>query len=400
MPIATYRSWVGLAPDRLNGQLTSTIASAVTSLPVTNLTSAASTALTSSGSTYSAIILDGTLTEVVACSGNLSAGSIACAATTNAHSAGAYVMFQLTASLGPTAYLPVEKFAPVDTYAQLYDKTLRGYQVDSFAAVAGVRTSAWDLSGPIFADTFPYILGGLFGSEDVSGSGPYAHAFGVLNTGTYQPSAYALYFYDGYNCRIFSGKFTETTIAIDPKALMMHTTKYIGRASGVVSTPTVATSTILPTTSWSASTTIGSSTSLVCLTGEITFSRLNAEEVITLQGIQDPYTVWVGQMSVKGKFDIVKEDDTQLSNYFNESQPVLKWTALTGSGATQTGITVQSTKANFETAKTDANGKGFVMESFTFESLANTTDKTTSGTGVSPAKVTVTNATSGGTNYV
>ena len=402
MPIASYRSWVGIAADRSNGQLTSAISSSATSLPVTNLSSGTSTLITSAGATYSAIIVDGPLTEVVACSGNLTSGSIACAATANAHSANVYVMFQLTASVGPTAYLPVEKFNPIDTYAQLYDKTLRGYQVDSIGAVAGVRTSAWDLSGPIFADTYGYILGGLFGSEDYTVGTPSTHAFAVMNTGTYQPVAYALYFYDGVNVRIFAGgKFTESTISIDPKALMMHATKYIARASGVVATSyTTAFTTILPTTSWSASTTIGASSSLVCLTGQITFSRLNPDSPVTLQGIQDPYTIWVGQMSVKGQLDVVKEDDAQLSNYFNESQPILKWAALTGSGSTQTGITVQCTKANYETAKTDTQTGGFVRETFTFEAIANTTDKTTAGTGYSPAKVTLTNAVASGTTYV
>jgi hypothetical protein len=398
MPIHAYKSYVGLAADRVNAMLTSAITTAAVSLPLQNTVGTTGT-LTTTGATYSAIIVDGVNTETVACSGNLTAGAIACGATANAHPANVYVYFQLTASIGPTAYIPLEKFDPVDTYAQLLDESYRGSAVKTVGAVAGMRTSAFDLSGAVFADTVGYLLGGVFGSEDFTAGTPATHAFGVLNTAAsqFQPVPYVLYNFDGYNTRIFAGgKFTDLTLTLDPTKLMMYTAKFMGRASGVVTTPTVSFSTLTTVPSWTGAMTIAGAVTLKCLTFDITFTREESEEIPTLLGIQDPYSVFVGPLTAKGKVTYVKEDDTQLANYFNETQPAIVISSAQGTGGTATALNVQMTKCNYNTAKVGMQGKSYVTEEIDYEGIANTTDATTAGGGLSPAKVTLKNVVATG----
>src|ERR1700677_4026471 len=131
MALSRFTTYAGYALDNTNAQLTSGIIATATSLPITNENFVGTNPLLASGASYSAIIIDGPLTEVVALTGNLSAGAVPCAATANAHSEWVYVVFQLTASIGPTAFFPLETFKPSDTYDQLYDDAVVGRLVDN-----------------------------------------------------------------------------------------------------------------------------------------------------------------------------------------------------------------------------------------------------------------------------
>src|ERR1039457_3968544 len=128
--LSSFKAYVGIAADRINGMLTSAISAAATSLPLTNTNGTTGT-ISSAGSTYTATIVDGALTAATVCTGNFPSGAIACTATTNAHSAYAYVVFQLTASAGPTAYLPLETWTPDDVYEQLYDTDRKSTRLNS-----------------------------------------------------------------------------------------------------------------------------------------------------------------------------------------------------------------------------------------------------------------------------
>lgn len=404
--LSAFTTYIAIAPDRVNAQLTSAIIATATSLPITNINFVTTDPLVASGASYSAIIVDGPLTEVVALTGNLSAGAVPCAATANAHSAFAYVVFQLTASIGPTAYIPAEKFQPEDVYDQLADKSARGSAVDTVGSVQGMRTASVSIDGAVFADTFPYIAGGIFGSEDVTGAGPYAHALGVLNTtlsgstlSAGQPVRYIIYNFDGNNTRIFCGRFTDLTLTADPKQLLKYSTKFLARASGVVSNPTKSFGALVPLQTWTGIPTVNAVVLSNVLSAEITFSRLQSEAVPTIDGNQDPYDIFLGALSVKGKFSVAMQDDTIYAPYVNNTQPVIDLKFTRGTGGTQVGVEIHVNQANITKCVVSQQGKAYVVNNVEFEAIGNSTDATATGTGLSPCKLTLTNATSGGTNY-
>ena len=55
--LSSFKAYVGIAADRINGMLTSTISAAATSLPLTNTNGTTGT-ISSAGSTYTATIVD------------------------------------------------------------------------------------------------------------------------------------------------------------------------------------------------------------------------------------------------------------------------------------------------------------------------------------------------------
>jgi len=176
MPLSSFRTWVGGSMDRINGQ---------TSAAITTTSSQAvalSNVVGSIATTGYAFIIDGPNTEVLAYTTGSSSGTTGTITVTPTltHNANTYVAIQATNS--PAFYLPLEKIAPADEYAQLLDQSYQGSSVKTYAAIQGMRTSTWDISGAVFADTFGYLVGGIFGAEDYTAGTPSQHAFGVDNT--------------------------------------------------------------------------------------------------------------------------------------------------------------------------------------------------------------------------
>ncbi len=405
LPQASFRSWIGVAKDTVNANLSAAVVAGATSLPLTN-TSGTTGTLTTAGATYSAVIVDGPNTETVALTGNLSAGAVPCAATANAHSANAYVYFQLTASIGPTAFLPATKIEMVGDYAQLYDKHYEGSQANVFGAQQGMRIGQIALDGNLVADSFGYILGSFFGAYDYSatgGSNPTTYAFSPQNTGNGQPPSYLFYQYNPGDNEVWvfaKAIIGQITVKINPEQLITWSATGLAFAPGVVATPSTAFSALTPVAGRTGLTTIGGTINPDLLDCEFTLKREEFEAVKTIQGIQDPLTIFSGPVDVQSKWQMVMADDTQLNNYYLQSQPSFDIKALKGSGTGQQGIEIHCNQANYEAVKPTPTGKAYVMLDGAFTAIANTTDASTAGGGKSPVKVTLSTGTlTGSTLY-
>jgi hypothetical protein len=354
----------------------------------------------------SAVIVDGPLTETVACTGNATGttdgSTIACAATANAHSANVYVYFQLTASIGPTAYLRCTKIDFSDMYAQLYDKGYRGSQAFEYGAQQGMRNSDFTLDGDLFADEFGYILGSFFGAYDytgTSGGNPTTYAFSPQNTGTGQPTPYLFYDYNpGANQTYVVAKAVigDLTIKFDPAALTQWTAVGKGFAIGPVATPTQSFSNFTPVAARVGGTTIGGTITPDLATAEFSFKREEFGEVNTIQGIQDPLAIFSGPVSLAAKFSIVQADATQDLNYVNGSQPSFDVKAVKGLTTAQNGVQVHCSSANYDSVKIVQTGKSYVVLDGGFHGLATTADASTAGGGYSPSKITLSVGTNTG----
>ena len=409
---AAFRTFVGVAKDTSNAWLQIAHNSGATTLTLRTITPAG-TLLTVSGATVSAVIVDGPLTETVACSGNLSAttdgSTIACGALANTHTANCYVYFQVTASIGPTAYLPITKPAAFDDYKQIYSQSYIGSNVKNFAVNQGMRMGSLQFDGEVFADTFGYLLSSFMGSYDytaTSGGNPTTYAMAVNNATNAQPTPYLFYIYNpgASNFRVFARSVvTDLTIKADPGALLSYTTSITSFASGVVANPGTippAYSAFKVVPSRVASATIGGTITPKVETYEIALKRDQAGPITTLQGNQDPLTIFVGPASATCKTSLVIDDDVQLLNYINGSIPSFLLTATQGTGTAANGLTIQTSKANYEQVKPIYSGKGWVTLEVPFTAIANSTDKSTAGGGLSPALITLsTGTTTGATLY-
>ena len=406
MAQSAFRSWIGVAKDTQNANLSAGTAVAATTLTLKNITSAASTV----GATYSAIIVDGVFTETSVCTagitGTTDGSTVAVTALVYAHSANAYVYFQLTSAIGPTAYVPVTSMDFSDDYVQLYDKGLRGSQADIYGAQQGTRVGNISLAGDIFPDTFGYLLSSFFGAYDytaTAGIVPTQYAFSPQNTGNGQPSSYLYYDYNpgASNTRVYAKAVcSDLAIKFAPGALAGYTATIKSFASGVVANP----ATIPP--AFSSFTPLPARTATVSIGGAITgkvehadyaFKRQAFGEIFTLQGVQDPLAIFSGPVAVSVKTSIIVDDDVQLLNYINQTQPSFSLTARIGQGAaaTDNGLTVQCTKANYEAVKVMQHGKAYVFIDVPFQAIANATDASTAGGGLSPAKVTLSTKVTG-----
>lgn len=393
MPIASFRGTVGVAKDTASAFLTAAVAAGATSIPVSNTSIAASSTI---------YFIDGTNSESRAVTAGGGTQTLTVAATTNAHAANCIVFSQLTANLGPANYIPLTTIDFGDTYAMIDDTGIRGSNVDTYAETQAAGKGEFSLGGDVFADTFGYLLGSVFGAVDFAGGSPNAHTFAGMNTAGSQgqPTKLAWFYYNGNNTRLFSGaKLSEVMIKIDPKANVTWTAKGVSNGSVVFSNTTASYSALVPQVSWTVTPTIGGTILARLLTADFTFKRAATDAIVTAQGVQTPYSVWDSALQCTGNLNLVMEDDTDILNYLNNSQPTISLVANTGTGASQTGFTIQLTKGAFLAGwKPKQTGtQGYVEVGGPVKGIANTTDANTAGGGYSPARVVLRNAVSSGT---
>src|ERR1039458_2910507 len=99
--LSRFSTYCGLAIDRNNAMLSTAVLATVTSLVLTNINFVTTNPLVLGYASYSGIIIDGPNTEVVTFSG-YTTGTLTCSSLAHNHPAFTYIVFQLTASIGPT----------------------------------------------------------------------------------------------------------------------------------------------------------------------------------------------------------------------------------------------------------------------------------------------------------
>lgn len=391
MAKATFRSFIGIARELGRTTVSSAIGNA-------GATSIALVDATGFSATSKVTIYDGANTEVVTASA-LVGSTLTVSATLNAHTTpGLLVTTVGTASAGPTDYLPVTKFDPADNQTFAEDKAWRGSLGDINDLVAGPRSAAMDFSGPLYCDTFGYLLGGLLGDVVFGAGTPNTHTFSALNSGTGQAPSYQLTDFYGANTRQWGGvQFSDIDLKATGDGLVTWDCKGLSYASGVVATPTSSYSAVRATPGYAGITTVGGTV----LSGpaglkSIDLSIKRAVELIPcIDGGPDPLRVWDGLVGVTGKATYVVDDDTFLNYYLNNTQPALDIAWNIGTGAAQLGLTLHLSSAAHHVAKT-MRGQAYVTTEADLIGVANTTDAGASG-GRSPIKCTLRNAKISGT---
>lgn len=305
-------------------------------------------------------------------------------------------------AVAPTDFIPVMKDAlkPVDIVDPLYDTGLRGSNALNYNYIPGRTRSTVDFGGAVFADTVGYGIAGVLGSVATTGaSAPYTHTISLFNSlasgGDVQPISYTLTDFYAVDVRSYPGcQFSDFSLKFNADGMLEYDAKSTGWQSEVVSDPTPTFSTILPTPVWRGTVSVGGSTVATAMTGNIDMKR-PATPIYGISATQDPYQVFLGPLEVTGKITFVMEDDSELLNFLNNTQPALVFNWAYGSGASEVQIQATLTKGAYTTGVIE-RGEDFVQVSVDFNAQANTTDDGASG-GFSPIKWVLKNAKPSGT---
>ena len=301
-----------------------------------------------------------------------------------------------------TAMIPITigTFKPVDHIAELIDGAVRGSMVEEYNYIQGRKWSELDWGGPVFSDTFGFLLASILGDVVTTGaSAPYSHAIATKNSvgtaGDAQPKGVTLNDYYSAANRQYAGcQCVELEMTFNADGMLEYVAKVIGYPSGTASAPTLTVSGVLPTAVWAGSATIAGSSISNTVTGMVKMTRKYAT-VFTVNGTQAPFAVFVGGLTVESKLSFIMEDDSQLLNYLNNTQPTITYSWATGSGATATSIAFSLAKAAYVTGAPDRS-KDMVEVMVDIKGLGNTTNIGASA-GYSPIKWTITNANPSGT---
>jgi hypothetical protein len=305
-------------------------------------------------------------------------------------------------AVAPTDFIPVMKDAlkPVDIVDPLYDTGLRGSNALNYNYIPGRTRSTVDYGGAVFADTVGYAIAGVLGSVATTGaSAPFTHTISLFNSlavgGDVQPISYTLTDFYAVDVRSYPGcQFSDFSLKFNADGMLEYDAKTTGFLSEVVAAPTPTFSTILPTPVWRGTVSIGGSPVSTAMTGNIDMSR-PATPIYGISNTQDPYQVFLGPLEVTGKITFVMDNDSELLNFLNNSQPALVFNWAYGAGASAVQIQATLTKGAYTTGVIE-RGEDFVQVSVDFNAQANTTDDGASG-GFSPIKWVIQNAKPSGT---
>ena len=305
-------------------------------------------------------------------------------------------------AVAPTDFIPVMKDAlkPVDIVDPLYDTGLRGSNALNYNYIPGRTRSTVDYGGAVFADTVGYAIAGVLGSVTTTGaSAPFTHTISLFNSiavgGDVQPISYTLTDFYAVDVRSYPGcQFSDFSLKFNADGMLEYDAKTTGFLSEVVATPNPSFSTILPTPVWRGTVSIGGSPVSTAMTGNIDMKR-PATPIYGISNTQDPYQVFLGPLEVTGKITFVMDNDSELLNFLNNSQPALVFNWAYGAGASAVQIQATLTKGAYTTGVIE-RGEDFVQVSVDFNAQANTTDDGASG-GFSPIKWVLQNAKPSGT---
>lgn len=304
--------------------------------------------------------------------------------------------------VAPTDFIPVGKdsLKPVDVVDNLFDQGLRGSNVMNYNRIPGRTRSTFDFGGAVFADTIGYALAGVMGACATTGStAPFTHTISLLNSLATdidtQPISYTMTDFYAVDVRSYPGcQFSDFSLKFNADGMLEYDAKTTGFKSSVVSDPTPTFSTVLPTPVWQGTVSIGGSAVSTAMEGTLEMKRA-VTPIYGISQTQDPYQVFLGALEVTGTIKFVMDNDSQLLNYLNNTQPAIVLNWAYGTGATELQLQATITKGAYTSAAID-RGDDFVTVTIEFNGQGNTTDDGASG-GFAPIKWQLKNAKASGT---
>lgn len=238
-------------------------------------------------------------------------------------------------------------------------------------------------------------------------TGPYTSAFSLLNNTSGQPVSHTLTHFLGptatSGARQYPGLcLNEMQFKWNAESeLFEYTAKGLAYPSVALgSAPVANPSTVIPIASWEMSTGIGGPASggtllKTVVDGEITIKR-ECTAYFTATGVQSPYIIQRGGLTVDGKLTFIAADESPLLYMLNNTQPQVQFVLTNGlAGNNLISVQFDLQQAAFTTSEPEG-GKAAVEYQANFKGVFNTTNAGGSGS-YSPLKVTVVNNVPAGT---
>jgi hypothetical protein len=318
-----------------------------------------------------------------------------------------------TAPTGTLSALSVVGATSVSSSVSIPNGTLIQIDVGNLAEIvttSGPPTGAGPYAIPVPALAKPHASGVAITAVVA----PNQHAFSLMNSGggrgqgtaSAQPSTHTITQYYGPAAtsggRQFTNVvFTDLSFKWNAEAdFMTYTAKAIAWVSTIPATIAAATFTAAqPIAAWRgllglAGPASGGTQVLTCESGEYNLKR-TAKALYTAQGSQNPYSIPRGGVMADWKSTFVAADETPYLFMRNNTQPQMQFVlAGPGTGANALGIQFDMQQAAFTEAKANF-GKEVVGFDAVGTAVFNTTNAGYTG-GMSPIKVTLTNAIAAG----
>ncbi|MEU6582751.1 phage tail tube protein [Nocardia sp. NPDC046763] len=236
------------------------------------------------------------------------------------------------------------------------------------------------------------------GTPPAAGTFLNTHAFAVRNVVDGQPTSFTLTDFNGDQAKQYAAaKFEDLAFKFSADGLITYAAKAKCWASSVAgSIPTPSYSTVDPMAAWTGVVSLSGAPVPYVMSGELSIKR-PVEVLQTINGIQDPYALFSGAVSVTGKFSTVwQTNDPNYQNYIGATGggylPIdIKFTQPNSSNSLQ----LHCSKAAY-TMVEYARGKDYVEGALSFEAVGSTSDAGASA-GYSPIKATLTNMVASGT---
>ncbi|HUY97046.1 MAG TPA: hypothetical protein VMW47_05420 [Verrucomicrobiae bacterium] len=291
----------------------------------------------------------------------------------------------------PTAFVPVKTFVPKDVIDPLKVQYLGGSMTEDYGYLQGIESSAITMTGDFFPDTWAWPLAALLGDITTTGSvAPFSHACSLLNSGNGQPGSHSVTdAYGATSARAFTAvQWDNVTLTASADGLLTASAAGMGLISATETNPTTTLTGVLPIPAWEFTLTFNTE-SIYFTTAAVTLARRN-QVIKALSGTQTPAQIFCGSLAVSWKITAIADPgDTALLNYLNNTQPVTTLSGTSGTGASETGLTVVSNKCAIEVGDIVQRGEYLEVE-LTGTGIANTTNAGASG-GESPVLVTIIN---------
>jgi hypothetical protein len=272
-------------------------------------------------------------------------------------------------AVAPTYTIPTKDVKPEDVDAYVKDQGIRGAMALTYNIIPGVSQSNFEIDGEVFPDSFGLLALAMLGSDTVTGAAaPYTHSFKLARTS--QPPSLTPTWYDGTSIRQYAGHIgEELQIKWSKGAAVEYTFKSQGKSSATTTGVTPSPTSTIPFIGWEFTCNLGGTPNQNLVGFDITLKRkLYVQH--PANNSQDPAAIIALGLECTGKATFDKVDDTELSAFLQNTQPVL---VLTG---TQSGsgdvITIQMSKCAF--IKDPITAKEVVQGDVEFEGVDNTTD--------------------------
>lgn len=286
-----------------------------------------------------------------------------------------------------STFIPATDIASEDVKNYVGDTAYRGSAVENYAMYTTQGWGTFSYGGPVYMDTIGLPLKALLGAEDLSGSGPYVHKFGVNNATTLQPPSYTLVDYNAYEARSFPGAVaSQVEFTLAANALLTMSSTWQSLASSMVSKPSQSFTTKTATAGYKGVMTVGGTATTLIESGTVTLAR-TVNPIIAINASASPTQIWAAAVNVTGSLTIIFTDDTFLTPMLNGTQTAVDISYTNGADI----LEIHSTDALFTAAPITRNSSGYMEITVAFTSVANTTDITTAGGGYSPVLCTLTN---------